>query len=57
MVLHLVLLAVLAIAAFTAAHPANLSPFLLGGLDNMFAAAAFVFFSFVGACTAACTSS
>lgn len=47
-VVHFILLATTVIAGFTQADTANLSPFLLGGTDNMFAAAAVLYFAYAG---------
>lgn len=45
---HLGMLAAIVITGLTQAHGSNMSPFLVGGLDNCFSSAAYLFFSYVG---------
>ncbi|GAB4822126.1 hypothetical protein N2152v2_009172 [Parachlorella kessleri] len=47
-VIHLGLLLAIIIAEFTQAEAANMTPFLWGGADNLFAAAALLIFAFAG---------
>ncbi|GAB4822127.1 hypothetical protein N2152v2_009173 [Parachlorella kessleri] len=46
--IHLILLFVIIIAGYTQANTANLSPFLVGGADNMLQAGAVLFFAYAG---------
>ena len=45
---HMLLLGTILVAMLSQANPANLSPFLYGGADNMFAAASLLYFAFAG---------
>jgi APA family basic amino acid/polyamine antiporter len=45
---QLVVIAIILVAGFTKANPANLTPFLPYGTRGMFDGAAFCFFSFIG---------